>query len=358
MATRQTPPAQPDVHTRSRALNSYLAEHAGGEGVLGALALLSVGTVEPVTHDELSGWFTELNLATRFLPKPPRQVDAYERATSPGRAKVKYPLGGTTASGRKKQKFDATGKTVTLMMRHVLRDETRIVRHLVREMADHADVTLSYEVKLAEAEFLRQVRADLPEGSGDMELTTEDAEIEALEAAERNAITELITQIETDYATGVSHITGTRIAKCLRDYLESSLGAIRIQNGVYFVPDKHAEKLGALRELAGRCGASITRVPLPDTSEQREMVAEAFDAKIAADLDSLSRDITREKTDGAAPYRVAKLHKRFLAMQRDAAEYQDNLDAEIGDTSARLAAINAQIADLLVSVDVDDMATR
>lgn len=356
MTSAQKPASQsPDVVTRNRAFNTYLAEHGRAENLLGQVVLLSVGTVEPVTHSELEGWFTELALEPGFLPNPPRPVDAYERAT--GRAKTKYPLGGSGPGGYKKQKFDATGKTVTLMVRHVLRDETRIVRHLVRELADHADVALSYEVRLAEAEFVREIAPDLPEGSGDMTLTTVDEEIDALAPEERTTINDLIAQIQADYDHGRAHIPAARIAKCLRDYLEQRCGAIRIQNGAYFVPNKHAERLGSLRELAARCGASIARIPLPDTSEQRDLVADAFDAKVGADLDSLSRDIAREKTAGAAPYRVAKLHKRYLEVEREAREYQDNLDAEIGDTTARLGLISAQIAGLLVSVDPDNLST-
>ncbi|MCK9932341.1 hypothetical protein MXD62_35255 [Frankia sp. Mgl5] len=55
---------------------------------------------------------------------------------------------------------------MTLMMRNVARDETRIVRHLVRELADHADEALSYEVRVASAEFVRATDPNLPRGPG------------------------------------------------------------------------------------------------------------------------------------------------------------------------------------------------
>jgi len=41
-------------------------------------------------------------------------------------------------------------------------------------------------------------------------------------------------------------------------------------------------------------------------------------------------------------------------VQREAAEYQDNLGAELGDNAARLDLSNAQMANLLMSVDGHD----
>lgn len=351
--TNQQQPPRPDLLTRNRPLNAYLREHAGADaGLLGSVVLMSVGAVEPITHAELKGWFAELELDPTYLPGEPRAVDAYERAT--GSARIKYPLSATTPSGRKKQTHEKNGKTVTLMMRHVVRDEHRVVRHLVRELADHADEALSYEVKLAEAEFVREIGAGIPIGSGDMTLTNVDDELERLNAFERATITDLIDQIRQNYDRACRYIPSSRLSKMLRDYLELRCAAIRLQNGVYFVPRQHGEVLTALRELARRCGAQINRIPLPDTADQRNMVQEAFSTKAAAALDSLSRDIAREQVDGAASYRVAKLHARFLEAKREAEEYQANLGAELGDTAARLDLINAQMANLLTSVQGPD----
>jgi hypothetical protein len=357
-ADQQQPPRprpNPDIHTGNRQFDAYLRENVDEETVLlGSVVLMSVGSVDAVTHADLRDWFTELELATAYLPAEPRAVDAYERAT--GSAKSKYPL-GTHPNGRKKQTHEKTGQTVTLMMRHVVRDETRIVRHLVRELADHADEALSYEVKLAEAEFEREIGPTVPVGSGDMTLTTVDGEIGQLGDFERATIAELIGQIHKDYAHACRYIPSSRVSKMLRDYLEDRCCGIRLQNGVYFVPRQHSYTLGALRELAGRCGAQINRIPVPDTAEQRAMVGDAFNAKCGADLDSLARDIAREQADGAAPYRVAKLHKRFLEVKREAQEYRTNLGAELGDTAARLDLINSQMANLFTSVGAADEGT-
>jgi hypothetical protein len=205
--TKQQP--KPDLHTRNRQLNTYLREHTNDDAiVLGAVVLMSIGEVTPVTHAEMRKWFEDLELDTIYLPNAPRAVDAYERATSA--AKVRYPL-GTNPNGRKKQTHEKVGQTVTLMMRHVVRDETRIVRHLVRELADHADEALSYEVKLAEAAFEREISMTIPVGSGDMTITAVDAEIDQLGALERTTINDLIDQMRQDYEHACRYIPSARV---------------------------------------------------------------------------------------------------------------------------------------------------
>ncbi|RJQ74209.1 hypothetical protein D5S17_23355 [Pseudonocardiaceae bacterium YIM PH 21723] len=341
---------EPDLRTNNRGLNKYLQDNPlDADSLLGFVALLSVGKVEDISHSELRSWFQAMDLnQADYLPGEPRSVDAYESAT--GGAKVKYPL-GTNPNGTKKQTHEKVGQTITLMMRHVVRDEDRIVRHLVRELADHNDEALSYEVKLAEAEFKRQIGPNIPIGSGDMGLTRELDEIDRLDAYEQTMITSLITKIEADFERGRQYISATRISKMLRDYIEHGAGGIRLQNGAYFVPFQHGALLGSLRELAARCGAQINRIPLLNTADQREMVGDAFNAKVGQDLDALARDIAKEQTAGAAAYRVRKLHARFSQVQQEAKQYQENLGAELGDTEARIKMINSQMATLLMSTN-------
>lgn len=352
MTTSKPQKPKPDLLTRDRELNSYLREQSTADAaLLGSVVLMQVGAIKDVTRKDLMIWFNELDLDPAFLPNEPRPVDAFESAT--GAAKTKYPL-GVGANGRKKQTHEKTGQTVTLMMRHVMRDENRVVRHLVRELADHADEALSYEVKLAEAEFLRKIGPTIPIGSGDMTLVAADDEIDKLSTFEQSLINDLIAKVRKNYNHSRQHIASARISGMLRDYLEGRCGAIRLQNGVYFVPQRFNDILTSLRLVAARCDATINRIPLPDNDEQRAMVDAAFNAKTATDLDSLARDIAREQAAGAATFRVTKLYARFHQVKKDAEEYQENLGAELGDTAARLELINTQMANLLASVDSQD----
>ena len=205
------------------------------DGLFGQVVIYNIAGVDPVRRDELENWFGELELDRKYLPGPPRQHDAYEKATST--AKTKYPLGGRRPDHRR------NGQTVTLMMRDVARDETRTLRHLVRELADHGNEELSYEVCLAVAEFVFSTDPAAPDGAGDMTLDPADAELDLLGADERDTVTDLLAQIKTDYEARTQNIGGDRLRKMLRDYIEGELSAVRIHPGVYFVHRRHAPAL-------------------------------------------------------------------------------------------------------------------
>ncbi|WP_018504917.1 DUF6744 family protein [Parafrankia discariae] len=342
-----TVPEPPDLTTSDPTLNRYLTGVTNsvgedGEGLLGNLVIYNVTDVEQCGETELREWFTELGLSVEFLPGPPRQDAAYEKATSA--AKARYPLG--THRGRN---HASQGQTVTLMMRNVARDETRMVRHLVRELADHADEALSYEVRLATAEFVRATDPNLPEGSGTMILTAEQETVDRLGPDERTLITDLIGAITTDYNTRSQYVSADRLRKMLRDIIERALTAVRIHPGVYFVHHRHTQALAALRELAGRFGGELTRVPLPDAGEMRTMVDSAFSAKAQADLESLARDIARVQADGPKPYQVRQLHQRYTAVKTAAEQYQADLDTHLTTTDATLQLVQAQMATLMIS---------
>ncbi|MEU4235365.1 DUF6744 family protein [Nonomuraea sp. NPDC026600] len=347
MTTAETP----DLITRDTAFDSYLRGLGGedGEGLLGHLVIYTIADVDPIGQAELRDWFDELELSPSYLPGPPRQMDAFEKATSA--AKASYPMGGTRRRDHGKH-----GQSVTLMMRGVVRDETRIIRHLVRELADHDNEELSYEVCLAEAQFLRSADPALPDGAGDMTLTPDEAEIGRLPADERDIITGLLSQIETDFESRSRYIGADRLRKMLRDYIEIELNAVRVHAGVYFVHRRHAPKLAALRTLAARFSGELTRIPLPDADEMRTMVDGAFEAKAQADLESLARDIARAQSDPKA-YQVRKLHQRYLAVQNAAQDYQTTLETHLSATEATLSLVQAQMASLLIAAGTADQET-
>lgn len=336
-------PETPDLITRDGAFNSYLNGLTGenADALLGHLVIYNIAGVDPVDPAELRTWFDELELSRLYLPGPPRQLDAFEKATST--AKTSYPVGGV-----RKRDHSKSGQTVTLMMRNVTRDETRIVRHLVRELADHDNEELSYEVCLAEAQFLLSTAPASPDGAGDMTLTPNEDEIERLPAAEYLTITELLEQVADDYANRSRYIGADRLRKMLRDYIETELHAVRIHAGVYFVHHRHSATLAALRTLAARFAGELTRVPLPDATEMRTMVDGAFEAKAQADLKSLARDIARAQADPKA-YQVRKLHQRYLAVQKAARDHQATLDTHLAETEATLDLVQAQMASLLIA---------
>lgn len=338
--------SDPDITTFNAPLDGYLTRLADADdtGLLGALAIYNVTDVEQVTVDDLRTWFTELELDEAYLPAPPRPVEAFEKATSA--AKTSYPLGGP-----KRRDHGQTGQTVTLMMRPVVRGETRIVRHLVREFVDHSNEELSYEVEIARASFDRATGPGADPGDGEMSI--EPVNTDSLGNEEQQVLEALIQQITADFAARRTYVAAEKLRKLLRDYIERELGAVRIHNGVYFVHRTHFDALAALRTLATRCGAALTRVPLPDTEESRELVEGAFDTKISGDLKSLSRDLAREQADPKA-YRVRHLHKRFSGIRSHVETHQQQMDTHREQLADNLQLIEQQMTSLLMASADDD----
>ncbi|MER7015340.1 DUF6744 family protein [Saccharopolyspora sp. NPDC000359] len=330
----------PDITTNNATFDGYLSQLADDDvALLGALVIYNVVDVDDVTVEDLRGDMDELELDPGYLPEPPRPIEAFEKATSA--AKTSYPLGG-----HRRRNHTQTGQTVTLMMRPVVRDETRIVRHLVRELVDHGNEELSYEVEIARCEFTRATGHGTDPGDGEM--TIEQVNTDCLTPAEHQVLNEIVQQITNEFESRRRYVSADRIRKLLRDYIERELAAVRIHNGVYFVHHQHLGVLAGLRELTQRCGAELTRVPLPDTSESREMVEGAFDAKIATDLKSLSRDLAREQAD-PKNYRVRALHKRFATIKTSLAQHQQQMDTQRTELADHLALLEQQMTSLLMS---------
>lgn len=329
----------PDITTNNADFDGYLRALGEADGVLGALAIYNVTGIDEVTVDDLRNWLSELELNESYLPGPVRPIDAFEKATS--RAKQSYPLGGV-----KRRDHNQTGQTVTLMMRPVVRDETRIVRHLVRELVDHGNEELSYDVEIARCEFRRTVGHGADPGDGEMNI--ELVNTDCLDTGEQPVLEELVAGITDEFENRRHFVSADRIRKLLRDYVEDELVGVRIHNGVYFVHKAHLAALANLRELAARCGAELTRVPLPDTSESREMVEGAFDSKISSDLKSLSRDLAREQSD-PKQYRVRRLHQRYTSIKTSVEEHQRQMDSTRTELADNLALLEQQMTSLFMT---------
>jgi hypothetical protein len=353
MTTQQDAPgpAGPAAPAGQAALAGYLeAMEAEGMPLLGHLVLYSVfeGTVTP---DQMDAWFTELGLDKKFAPGQIRPVDAFEKITGPSGIRVSYPLDPPPgASPRRRRRRDPQERDATLMIRHVHRDGDRIVRHVVREVRDGAATRLSYDARLAECVFRRDPHPSAEPGAGSLQVTADRAAIAALPPREQDQVRAMLGGIRDAYARHCAYLTADRLRAVIRGYIEA-LSAIRVRptGGVYFVHRAHAGTLAALRELVARFGAGshLSRVPIPDQDEMREMIISAFTTRSREDLDKLARDIAAAQRDGASEAAITALHKRFRELQAATAEHAGLLNTSLDDTTAALKLVNAQLASLL-----------
>ncbi|MFD8316150.1 DUF6744 family protein [Kitasatospora purpeofusca] len=351
---QSTSPAA-DLTTGNPDLDAYTAAMAGDQApLLGHVVLYSVfpGTVTP---DDLTAWFTELDLDPDFLPPALKCDAAFERVTGRDGIRVTYPLDDPTATGRdgnrRRRLPDELGRSAVLMLRPVTRDSGWIVRHVVREVRDERKVNLRYDTRLAAVVFRRD--ASEP-GAGTMTIKPDEKAIAKLPEAEQTNVRKMLAEIQSAYTTNCTYFTGDRLRSLVRAYVEH-LGAIKLRptGGVYFVHHRHDATLAALRELVRRFGhgSLLARVPLPDQDEQREMVIAAFTTHARDELETLAKDLAAARRAGAKQAEVEKLFERYRALQASTAEHSELLSVTLDDTNDALELVKLQLTNLLTTAE-------
>lgn len=342
------------THTTGRAELAELEAslQAGETPIIGHLVLYSVYDA-PVTHDELELWFTELGLDQAYLPAAIRESDAFERVTGKVGIRASYKLATEQPAPPTDPDAEAEEEKViaaTLMTRHVSRDNQRIVRHLVREVRNEIDSELSYDTKLAELLFVRDTSKTAHPGAGSIRINPDYTAIGALADEEQAQVHKTLAEIKAAYEEHCRFYTSDRLRKILRDYIEAlNAVSVRTSGGVYFVHRQHEATLAGLRELVARFGnnSKITRIPLPDQDEMRDMVVTAFTTQTREELEKLAMDIATARREGASDTKIEGLHARFRALQNAAREHSTLLETTLEDTTTALQLVNAQIASLL-----------
>lgn len=325
---------------------------AGDTPLLGHLVLYSVYDA-PITHDELEAWFTELGLDQAFLPAAIRESDAFERVTGKTGVRASYKLATEQPAPVPAADADAEDEKViaaTLMTRHVSRDNTRIVRHLVREVRDEIDSTLSYDTRLAELLFVRDTSKTAHPGAGSIRINPDYTAIGALSDEEQAQVHKTLAEIKAAYEDHCRFYTSDRLRAIVRNYIEAlNAVSVRPSGGVYFVHRQHEHTLAGLRELVSRFGSNskITRIPLPDQDEMRDMVIGAFTTQTKEELQRLAIDIAAARRDGHTATKIEGLHARYRALRNAAAEHSALLATSLDETSDALQLVNAQIGSLL-----------
>ncbi|MFI5614672.1 DUF6744 family protein [Amycolatopsis sp. NPDC051903] len=342
------------IATGDAAFDSYAeALEAGETPLLGHLVLYSIFDGR-VTPERLEKWFRELSLDLAFLPGGLRADAAFEKVTGPSGVRTVYPLDDPTAEPRPKsrRKADAIGRQATLMLRHVRRDRREIVRHVVREVRDEEETSLSYEPKLGEAVFRFDTAGTGAPGDGALHVAPDNAAIAALPEAEQGVVRELLDEITAAYRHRRTFYSGDKLRAVIREYVED-LGGIKVRptGGVYFVHRQHAEVLSALRTLASRFGegSHFVRIPIPDQAEMREMIITAFTTQARDELNQLSAEIATAQRDGAPDHVLAKLHRRFRDVQKATKDHSTLLSTSLEDTTAALDLVKLQLGNLLAT---------
>ncbi|MGZ3140470.1 DUF6744 family protein [Lentzea chajnantorensis] len=332
----------------------------GDAPLLGHLVMYSVYDAK-VTPAMITQWFGELGLDTDFLPPDLRASDAYEKVTGPSGVKATYALDDPTANFRDVKQRNKPSNLATLMIRLVRKDGGQIVHHVVREVRNEVQSKLTYDPLMAELTFKRDNEKGAAEGAGSLEIRPYQGAIKNLPPDEQDRVRKVLEEIKYWFDYRRTYLDSDKLRKVVRNYLEH-LKAVMVRpgGGVYFVHAQHAETIAALHELVKRFGgmgnkkSSLTRIPLLDQEEMREMVIEAFTSKAAEELEKLAEEIAAAKRDGAKAHVIEKLYARFRELKASTEEHSTLLSTSLDDTTSALELVQLQLSSLLMTADAED----
>ena len=292
-------------------LSDYV-ESAKEQDTLGSIVMYTVRGGVP--QNLIEQQFLLCGLDSKFLPKKIQPSDAWKKAT-----KIVDDVTYTYDASKQQR--------ARLMVRNVTSDSIEIERHVVREIVDAKDRTLSHDVVLKL--FYRFFDHSMYVRPNFDPILTPQHEIDQLQTVEQD--------IRTAYEHHKEHLDGNALRYIIRNYIKS-LHAVPVRDGVYFVADSQADELAALQKFTRAIGSRIYTVPLLDNDdEHREMVREAFITQSEQDMYSLIKQVkdTEEKYAGKRiPKRAyEKLVEAFAATNQTKSEIEQQFGESMENAS-------------------------
>lgn len=249
-----------------------------------------------------------------FLPKEPRDDDAFLRATS-GVERKREPIPGHA------DRFQ------NFLVRKVKQDKTGITKQIVVETVDTRNVRLDYE---AEVELTfnpsNGVAAWHQLGIGWNQRANELAE----------------DAIHRYHAT--RNMVGADAVRSLinRVILGCNATQVKETGGVYFVTTAHTARLHSLISVIRHIsGANVHPVPLIAERSQLEMVRKAYEDETSGEMDRLLTEMKDLVAgDPVSTAKFTSLNERCLAVLGKVDEYSDMLQIKSEITDLRVDGIN------------------
>lgn len=328
------------------AFDQYKAQLAGlpDDKFIGSVLWFTINRAR-ITLDEMSQWFMELGLDERFLPNPPSPVNAFRNATGESHVSTcEYALA-------------AEGQTAKLNFEEVHYDTEQVERQIVRMVRDRNLRTLDHTI-IGKAKFFKPSKTAKRKGAGGHKVNFQVEWAKTESQAERKLVEEWIDRVHDEYLLLCQFPTANAVRATIRDYVQhlNAIG-VRPSGGVYFVHKSRQETVNALVEFAARFknGSQVHTLPLVDTGEQREMLADSFQDEVKTACERLLADVAKlngEVGRGKVPPKdYAKFNSAYQDLMERAREYTDILQLGMGEAGAALEAALDSVMDLATRID-------
>lgn len=253
--------------------------------------------------------------------------DAFRRATSPCQKR-------------------GESRKIRYLMRPVGQDDKTIVRHIVAERVDSAGKKLGHAA-VAELVFDRATKTMRTGRINVGELHT---------PTEAKEVGDLMRKAEELFSEYRGSLTGDEMTRFVMRQLKAmSYVTVHPHGHVYFVPGNagpNVERLrGFVRDLRpyAKDDSTFNVVPVPDVTEQRQMVMEGFVSSVQKDLAEVSGAVAELLGSGSKP-NEATVNNRVgeIALIREKAKrYTDLLGTQVAEVEEALKILETQTGDLL-----------
>lgn len=308
------PIAAPPTMQASGMLRQYIDEvgELPADVLLGRMVIYSISD-EPVAHDQLERWFTELGLDKSLMPAPIRELDAFKKATSEIDKRT-YPLSN-----------DRTG---IALCRQVTSNDEVVIRQVTREIRDSKRKKLFYDNAI-EARFYRAPRGGSPRIK--VKVNQDNVLSEEVEP-----LKELAQSIGENYQRFVNYHDGQKLRGIVRNYL-LHLNAIEIRGGVYFIHVSRDAELTALAELVNRFGGTceMNTIPMVDLQSERQYMTRIFEREASESLSSLTKKARELMTQpNVTPRAAAQIQSEYDEILQKAQEHMVRLQVDQDITAA------------------------
>lgn len=312
-----------------------------------------------IHHDMLTQWFTDLGLDEQFLPPKIKKIDAFRTASSNVKG-TSYAISDTQEAEFLVTEIDANPEFV--------------LRHIIREVRDKR-LSQSTYAHVATLKFFRGARSSsgkrhmMEHYKTSINHTLVEVGLDGrktgktypLQAVDRVQVELLLTQVNETYTDLAANLHAQAIRAVIRNYLvHLNAIAVKPSGGVYFVHNSRHSTLVNLQTLVRRIGqgSSFHMIPLPDTTDQREMLTEAFEAEVEDDCRLLLAEIAEvnEKSKIRAfkipAKKYAELSVRYREVQERSEEYTKMLGLAQQRAGAALEMALDSIMDLSGRIDL------
>lgn len=295
-----------------------------------------------VSYEAVEAAFSQLGLDPQFLPPRIRPIDCFRKAT-----------GGVTAEYAIES--DIPDARVTLVVKEVNVTTEQVERHVIREIRDGRRQTIGHQ-KVAELKFFRGRRTAAGRVPGTEQFTS--ALRAGLPDEEREQLVRLIERAQGEYEALNAHLTSQAIRGILRAYLvHLHAVAVRPSGGIYFVSNDSMDVVIKLQDFVSGLGpgCALHQLPLVDTTEQRDMLTDAYQTEVEDDVRELMRDIVayqEKNADRVSGAKYAEFNVRYQAILERSDAYSSELGLAQERAAGALGTASMVLGELANHIDV------